>query len=253
MRFGRMITDEEENKGANVTCICVSNVGEPTEQMQVLLEGDDTLVFRSVSYEVVGGSATALDSMIIPFQAVPDDFVYDDVVIFTFDGVLTRATYNDIVTTASIYMPDALTFPELNLSDNDTISIFDNIIAIAILISIFSALNFVLLYQFILKKRTHDMAILRVCGCGKLRLFCMYIGECLCISIPFYLIGTALYYLLLRFVLQSIYPYISEVHSFKMYIMIFAIYILAVVLVVAIMILSHINKSIVGQLKEKKI
>ena len=144
-------------------------------------------------------------------------------------------------------------FPDLKLPDHDTISIFDNIIAISILISVFSAFNFVLLYHFILNKRNHDLAVMRVCGCSKLKVFGNCIGECLLISMPFYVLGTGIYIFLLHAVLKKNYPYISDVYSLKVYALIFALYIVILMLAVGIMVLSHINQSIVSQLKEKKI
>lgn len=253
LKFGRMINDEEEKNGEYVACIETEwNNGNPAEDIQTMMNDENTLIFMNREYNVIGG-CSIVANMVIPFLSVPDDFIYDDALILSFTNGLNRTMYDDIIMAAETYMPLALTFPELKLPDNDTISIFDNIIAIAILISIFSAFNFVLLYHFILQKRTHDLAVLRVCGCNKLKSFCIYIGECLIISIPFYIIGSAIYFLLLNTVLNKIYPYISEAHSLKVYMQIFAVYIITLTIVVGIMISSHINKSIVSQLKEKKI
>lgn len=253
LKFGRMITDEEEKNGEYVVCIETewknSNAG---EAVQSLMKDDETLVFMEQEYKIIGGSSV-IGNIAIPFLSIPDDFIYDDVVILDFASSLNRNMYSEIIMAADTYMPGALTFPELKLPDNDTISIFDNIIAIAILISVFSAFNFVLLYHFILNKRTHDLAVLRICGCSKPRSFFIYIGECLLISIPFYILGTGIYFLLLNTVLKKIYPYISEAYSLKAYALIFAVYIIILMIVVSIMVLSHINKSIISQLKEKRI
>ena len=79
------------------------------------------------------------------------------------------------------------------------------------------------------------------------------LGECLLISMPFYVLGTGIYIFLLHAVLKKNYPYISDVYSLKVYALIFALYIVILMLAVGIMVLSHINQSIVSQLKEKKI
>lgn len=253
LKFGRMITDEEERNGEYVACIETDlNDKSASKAVQNLMKNDEILLFMNREYKIVGGSSV-IGNMIIPFLSVPDGFIYDDVVILDFANSLNRKMYDEIIMASETYMPGALTFPELKLPDNDTISIFDNIIAIAILISAFSALNFVLLYHFILNKRTHDLAVLRICGCSKLRSFCIYIGECLLISVPFYAAGTGIYFFLLKTVLKKIYLYISEAYSLKIYVLIFAVYIITLVIVVGIMILSHVNKSIVSQLKEKRI
>lgn len=253
LKFGRMITDEEEKNGEYVACIETEwNSDKPDGSIQDMVINDNTLSFMNNEYRIVGGCGI-VSKMVIPFLSIPDDFVYDDVIIFSFDKSLNRSMYSEIIMSSDKYMPMALTFPELKLPDTDTISIFDNIIAIAILISAFSAFNFVLLYHFILNKRTHDLAVLRICGCSKLKSFSIYIGECLLVSVPFYIAGTGFYIFLLNTVLKKIYPYISEAYSLKVYVVIFAVYIITLVVVVGIMILSHINKSIVSQLKEKRI
>lgn len=253
LTFGRMITDEEEKNGEHVAFVETDwDDKKITEKAQSLMKDEETLVFMNTEYKVIGGCGT-VGNMVIPFLSVPDDFVYDDVIILDFSVGLKRNMYYEIMNAAESCMPRALEFPELKLPDVDTISIFDNIIAIAILISVFSAFNFVLLNHFILNKRTHDLAVLRVCGCNKLQSFCIYIGECLLISIPFYIVGTGIYIFLLNTVLKKIYPYISEAYSPKIYVFIFAVYIITLMIIVGIMILSHINKSIVSQLKEKRI
>lgn len=253
LKFGRMITDEEETNGEYVACIETEwNNEKAAEAVQGLMKDDETLIFMNREYKVIGGSSV-IGNMVVPFLSVPDDFTYDDVVILDFAISLNREMYDEIIMMSETYMPGALTFPELKLPDNDTISIFDNIIAIAILISAFSAFNFVLLYHFILNKRTHDLAVFRMCGCSKFQSFCIYTGECLFISVPFYIVGTGIYVFLLNTVLKKIYLYILEAYSLKVYVLIFAVYIITLMLVVGIMILSHINKSIVSQLKEKRI
>ena len=253
LKFGRMITDEEEKNGEYVACIEMGTDHKiPSESIQNLMSSDETLTFMNREYKIIGGSSI-ISKMVIPFLSVPDDFIYDDVIILSFDKSLTRNMYNEIIMSSENNMPEALVFPELKLPDTDTISIFDNIIAIAILISAFSAFNFVLLYHFILNKRMHDFAVLKICGCSKIQSFGIYIGECLLISVPFYIVGTGIYIFLLNTVLKKIYPYISEAYSLKVYAVIFAVYIITLVIVVGTMILSHINKSIISQLKEKRI
>ena len=153
--FGRMITDEEEQSSALVACVETSLSSKNVqESVQSIMTDDETLVFMNQEYHIVGGSGV-IANIIVPFLSVPDDFVYDDVIILDFKQPLNRTIYQEIIAASTKYMPDALIFPDLKLPDHDTISIFDNIIAISILISVFSAFNFVLLYHFILNKRNH--------------------------------------------------------------------------------------------------
>lgn len=253
LNFGRMVSDEEEQNGEYVACIETAlNSSDVSDGVHSLLKDDDTLVFMNQEYKVVGGSGI-IGNMVIPFLAVPDDFIYNDVLIISCENHLNRNMYSELIAKSDEYMPGAIDFPELKLPDDDTISIFDNIIVIAILISVFSAFNFVLLYNFIIEKRKHDLAVMRICGCSKYRTFFTYVGECLMMSIPLYIIGTFLYHCLLNTVLKNIYEYISDVYSLKVYALIFAIYITILVIAVSIMIVLRSNKTIISVLKEQRI
>jgi hypothetical protein len=247
-----MISDDEEKNGSYVVCIETNGIStEPAESIQSLINGE-TLTFMNNKYEIVGGD-TLVSKMVMPFLAVPDDFVYDDVFILNFDKSLTRNMYDDIIGNANLYIPEALIFPELKLPDNDTLSIFDNIIIISILISIISACNFVLLYHFILSKRNRDLAIFRICGSSKIKCYKIYIGECLVYSVPCYIVGSCIYYIILKSTLDNVYPYIMDTYSLKISFIIFFLYTIVLLIIVSILILSHINKSIVSELKEKKV
>lgn len=253
LRFGRMVTDEEEENGEYVACIETAfNSSNILDGVHSLLKDDETLVFMNQEYRVVGGSGV-IGNFTIPFLSIPDEFTYNDVIIIKCDNHLTRNMYMDLITKSDEYLPGAIDFPELKLPDDDTVSIFDNIIVIAILISIFSAFNFVLLYNFIIEKRSHDLAVMRICGCSRYRTFFTYAGECLMVSVPLYIIGTLLYHCLLNTVLKNIYEYISDVYSLKVYVLIFAIYITILVIAVSIMIVLRSNKTIVTSLKEHRI
>ena len=253
LNFGRMISDEEEQNGEYVACIETAlNSKEISDGVHSLLKDDDTLVFMNQEYKVVGGSGI-IGNMVIPFLAVPDDFIYNDVIIITCENHLNRNMYRELITKSDEYMPGAIVFPELKLPDDDTISIFDNIIAISVLISVFSAFNFVLLYNFIIEKRNHDLAVMQICGCSKYRVFFTYVGECLMMSIPLYIIGTFLYHCLLNMVLKNIYDYILDVYSLKVYAYIFSVYITILFIAVSILVVLRSNKTIVSALKEIRI
>lgn len=253
LRSGRMITDEEEDSGDYVAVVAGStdNSGwnAPTELIRA---GENEIMLFGKTYSVVGVSERGGFSPIVPFRTIPDDFQYNDVMTIEFENAVTRRVYDDLKNNADTILPDSLSFPKLNLPDEDAISIYNNIIWISLLISVLSILNFAMLYHFVLQSRGRDLAILRICGCTKWRTFFTYLSECLIVTIPLFLAGTAAFRWLLNKVFDDIFPYMSESYSEKVYIIIFVGYLLLTVILLSIMILRYLKQSILQGWKEGK-
>jgi predicted lysophospholipase L1 biosynthesis ABC-type transport system permease subunit len=115
---------------------------------------------------------------------------------------------------------------------------------ISALLALLSALNFAMLYQYILQKRRKRLAVFRICGCTKWKAFRSYIGECMAISIPAYAVGTAVFGMLLENVFDQMFPYMKAAYSPAIYLSIFAIYAAIVLVVLSVLILSSIKKQI---------
>ena len=113
--------------------------------------------------------------------------------------------YEDLKHNAQVYMPDAVTFPELEFVDTDIIQLYNNLVFLSLLICLLSALNLAALYHYILEKRIRSLLVMRICGATKRRTVWLYLAECLCISIPIYFAGTAFYMLMLKTMLGSIF------------------------------------------------
>lgn len=253
LRSGRMITNEEEGAGDYVAVVAGNPDGNgwnpPTELIRA---GENEIMLFGKTYSVVGVSERGGFSPIVPFRTIPDDFQYNDVMTIEFENAVTRRVYDDLKNNADTILPDSLSFPKLNLPDEDAISIYNNIIWISLLISVLSILNFAMLYHFVLQSRGRDLAILRICGCTKWRTFFTYLSECLIVTIPLFLAGTAAFRWLLNKVFDDIFPYMSESYSEKVYIIIFVGYLLLTVILLSIMILRYLKQSILQGWKEGK-
>ena len=253
LRSGRMITNEEEGAGDYVAVVAGNPDGNgwnpPTELIRA---GENEIKLFGQTYSVVGVSERGGFSPIVPFRTIPDDFQYNDVMTIEFENAVTRRVYDDLKNNADTILPGSLSFPKLNLPDEDAISIYNNIIWISFLISVLSILNFAMLYHFVLQSRGRNLAILRICGCTKWRTFCTYLSECLIVTIPLFLAGTTVFRWLLNRVFDDIFPYMSESYSEKVYIIIFVGYLLLTVILLSIMILRYLKQSILQGWKEGK-
>lgn len=243
---GRYITDAEEAAGANVAMVANFNGNGWSDNTKAIYNGDNTIGLFGKTYEIVGEYSSGWDHPIIPFLSIPDDSRIDTL-NFVFSRTITRSQYEELKTQADTVIPNVLVFPEMSFPDPDAHYLYNNIMLISVLLAILSALNFAMLYQYILKKRSKTLAILRLCGCTSGRAMCIYLGECLLLSIPTYLLGTATFAILLRKVLTNFFPYMKDAYSNTIYGVIFLIYILIVLIVLSIMIAGHVRQEILEE------
>ncbi|MBQ8725310.1 MAG: hypothetical protein IJY74_06560 [Oscillospiraceae bacterium] len=252
LHSGRMITDEEESSGANVAVVHYDDfIGGRNEFTLSLMKDEDTIIFLGKEYEIVGDEEMAAIPS-VPFLSVPEDFIFDDIVILDFDNVISKPAYEELRMQADMLIPEKLIFPELSLPDADSITLYNNIILISLLIAVLSLLNFAMLYHFVLERRSRDLAIIRICGCTKKRALLIHLGECMAISVPVYIAGTAVFILLLDRVFDRLFIYMKEAYSSAVYLVIFAGYILLMFLILGVMISRHISKIILQEWKEGK-
>ena len=249
---GRFITDDEESSGAYVTVVSNKQGGGWNSATEKLRVSENEIEMFDKVFEVVGETKQGAVTPIIPFLTVPDDFVFDDVLILHFEQTLNKKVYNELKTKADQIIPGKLSFPELALPDTDSLDLFNNIIWISLFISTLSVMNFALLYRFILEKRSESLAIMRMCGCPRNRAFFLYIAECIMITIPLYAVGTGLYKLLLDNVLSSIFPFIMEYESIVIYLSIFLVYLFVTVIILSIMIQKWLCNTIMQEWRESR-
>ena len=107
--------------------------------------------------------------------------------------------------------------------------------------------------MFILKKRSNEIAIIRLCGATKLKTVMIFLSECLAINIPVFLLGIICFEILLRKVFSNVFIYMEEFFNIKVYFIIFLLYLLLMIFILGIMIFRTINKKIVNVLKEVRI
>lgn len=238
---GRYITNEEEEKGAYVALSSV-------EMGDVLNDGEGTIKLFGKEYEVIGIYKGGTLLPIVPFLTIPDSLQLNGFGIMFYHNI-TRSQYNELINTANEVLPGKLIFDDLQFPDSDTIYQYNNIMLIAILISLVSAINFSMLYLYMIKKRSHELSIFRICGCTKSKVIHFYLGECILISLPTYFIGIGIYKLLLKKVFSNIFEFMEQAYSPSVYLIIFLIYLVVVILLMEIVIRRKISTSVMDGLR----
>ena len=254
---GRYITNEEEATGANVALLPYD--WHP-EFYRSLMTDEESVRFYDEENEMVGTKVRFFDreykvigtyngsggNPIVPFLTVPDSVVLDQGFGIQFTRSVTRSQYNELKNIAETVMPGKLIFDDMQIPDPDNILLYNNIMLIAVLISGISAINFTMLYQYMVQKRSRELAIFRICGCTKTKAVWLYLGECLLLSVPTYLVGIGCYKLLLKYVFADIFEYIELAYSASVYATIFIIYLVIMLVITDIMIRKRIASSVIS-------
>lgn len=239
----RFFTKEEYATGAHV----VYNAG--NEDVAAYLKLDENHISMwGEPYEVIvrKGSEPVPDP---PITAVPADCYTPsgDQFGFIFERNVKKAEYDTMKALAEEMMPGVLNFPELPFPDNDSMYLSRNIMLISALITVLSVLNFVMLYHFMLQRRSRSLAVFRMVGCTAGKAVRMYLGECFLLGIPVYLLGLGAFLLLLRYAFGGIFPYMEGAFSAKVYAAIFGMYLLTMLVMLTVMVTHHVRQNILSE------
>lgn len=246
---GRYISSQEEATGALVALVG-TNGEEWTDACKALQCGENKIKLFNQEYEVIGSYEAGSTTPIVPFLTVPDDLKIDGFGIY-FKKNITRAQYEELLTVSEEVLPGVLEFGELQFPDIDSIKTYNNMIGISAFISIISALDFSMLFLYIIKRRKKSLSIYQVCGCTKNRIIRYYLMECFLLTVPIYWIGVLAYNILLKYYIQNQFEYIYDAYSPKIYFIIFAVYLAFLILISGIFIILNTKKQIVTNMKER--
>ena len=219
---GRYISSAEEQSGELVAVVGGEGADNWNEACEKFRNADGSITMFGKKYKVVGTYSAGTAAPIVPFLTVPDD-VQIMQIGFSFERNITRSAYLDITGKAEEFFHGSLKFPELKFPDSDSVSIYNNMIWIALLISLLSVTNFAMLYRFILLKRQRTLAVMRICGCSRKRAIGMYFAECVIITLPAYALGAGLNVLVTEKVMRRVLEFFKEAYSLKTYFWLFAL------------------------------
>ncbi|MBR1393471.1 MAG: ABC transporter permease [Ruminococcus sp.] len=245
---GRFWSDEEYNSGAHAA-VGTSTAVMTNERLSFLFENGKVWLWGE-QYDIIGASdANALPTP--PITAAPDDLVLMPHLNLYFLNALTKTEYSDLKNTAEAVLPGMFRFEDISFPDRDSIYVYNNIILISLLIAVMSAVNFVMLYRCILLLRRRSLAIMRLCGCSLKRAAMQYIAECLVISVPAFAVGLGVFIPLMKHVLADIFPYMQGAYSAAVYALIFAAYIVLLMMLLAVTVSVNIRGSISAAVKKR--
>lgn len=240
---GRYINNYEEQCGELIAVVGGNGADAWNAACSKFRNADGTITMFGKKYSVVGTYSAGTAAPIVPFLTVPEDTPITQIG-FSFERNITRSAYNDITSKAEEYFGSLLKFPELKFPDTDTVSIYNNMIWIALLISLLSVTNFAMLYRFILLKRRRGLAIMRICGCSRKGAIAMYLAECVVITLPAYAVGAGLNILVTNKVMCRVLDFFKQAYSLKTYLWLFAGFMFVFIIIVIPMISMSVGRKI---------
>jgi len=224
---GEYFTSEQEKNGENVALVFDGDITEK------LMKDDETIIFQNKEFKMVG--LQKMHPLIVPFNSLNEDTPVNTLLLH-FIKPITRSQYNEIKEKIELSFGDIANVPELNIPETENYYLYNTIIIISIIIALLAAINFAVLYKYILLKRIKTLSIFRMCGCSKWKALRLFLIECMLLTIPLFIVTTFIYDSFILPVLSKRFEYIASAYSTTLYIIIFAIYVLSSLLVLGIMI-----------------
>lgn len=245
---GRFFSDDDEKNGANVALI-YTDMGEWNEATLAIKTGENTIRLFDKEYEIIGTYDGFGGVPLIPFLSIPEDLELS-APAFMFEKNLTKSQYEEIRSAAGRAVPETFVFPDLAFPDTENIYIYNNIMLICALIAVLTVINFASLYNYIISKRIRQLAVFKLCGCTSFKATGFYLAECAIICVPVFLIGTVSYIPVMKFFLLPIFPYMKDAYSPVIYAVIFALYIIILVIIMSFTLIRSVKKNTAAIWKE---
>lgn len=245
---GRFFSDDDEKTGANVALI-YTDMGEWNEATLAIKTGENTIRLFDKEYEIIGTYDGFGGVPLIPFLSIPEDLELS-APAFMFEKNLTKSQYEEIRSAAGRAVPETFVFPDLAFPDTENIYIYNNIMLICALIAVLTVINFASLYNYIISKRIRQLAVFKLCGCTSFKATGFYLAECAIICVPVFLIGTVSYIPVMKFFLSPIFPYMKDAYSPVIYAVIFALYIIILVIIMSFTLIRSVKKNTAAIWKE---
>lgn len=246
---GTYWSDYEEKNGICVALISDPDVFGDISALSSIRYGSQLKIGGKI-YDIIGKQAWNEKGAIFPFSTISDDQLLTSTFI-SFNSAVSVKTYNQIRNIFNNYMGDKAIFEEIRMIDKETYYTYKTVILISVFIALIAAINFMILYRYIMSTRKRTTAIFRILGLTTAKLNLMNVSECIILIVPFFIIGMILYQTVLFPWLCTYFVHMREAYSSRIYLLLFIIFIGISLVVIGIMLLSISRKKILELIKDR--
>lgn len=239
LESGRYFTGEEYQNGERVA-ICWdyhhwNTMSSPVSNR--LAVDENTLRIQGKDYEIIAYGTIDNDRPTIPLTSLDDTTPFTGKMIFHFRKPVRQQQYDIVAEKTEEILGDRAVTELASLPDDDAIYLYNTIIIVTIFITLVSAINFAILYRYILSSRKKSLMVYRICGMSFGRVVLLYLGECVALAVPAYLMGIFLFENIILKMVSGFYEYMNDSYGFYVYFVLFAIYFLLSVLILTLLII----------------
>ena len=246
---GTYWSDYEEANG-----ICVALISDPAVFGEISaldsIKYVNQLKIGGKIYDIIGKQAWNEKGAMFPFSTVADEQLLTSSLI-SFNSAVSVKTYNQIRDVFNNYMGDKAVFEEIRTIDKDTYYTYKTVILISVFIALIAAINFMILYRYIMSTRKRTTAIFRILGLTPAKLNFMNMSECIILIVPFFILGMVLYQTVFLPRLHTYFVYMQDAYTPFVYFLLFVIFISVSLIVIGIMLLVMSRKRILELIKDR--
>lgn len=242
---GRYFTEEEFVNGDKLALVFDYehiNIGQNPITGELLYD-ENHIKLGDELFEIIGYQNTAPEAPLISVLALPDDTQIKNFIRIDFDDSVTLYDYRNVCNAAEQVFGSLAEVQPVILPDIDTLRLYNTIIVIAVIISAIAAINYAILYRYILRKRYRQISYMRLCGMSYLSTIGLYLGECLALSVPAYVLTAAGFAKWLMPRIADKYAYGFEYLNKNVYLALFGIYFGISLAVLLFMLFTTIKKN----------
>lgn len=195
-----------------------------------------TVTLQGKEYQVIGTQSWEEDSYLLPWASLADDTkLSEDGITLVFDTAYTEEQYREVDEVFSRKMGDTVHVPVLEKGEGSPKKFTGTMLLSAALMSAVIAVDFSLLYLYILEKRRRQYGIFMLCGMGKGRVLVMCVTECMLCVLPFFLAGILVFHMAMLPWMEGAYRYLSGIYAPDVYAALFLLFLAVSLLVCALM------------------
>lgn len=202
-------------------------------------------------YEIIGiiGIRGLENDFFIPFGAMPKNSQIDYTSIF-FTQPLLETEYNVLVKVAKECYGEKIVIPEFDGIKNESgYKVYRGMVLATVILMLLCAINYSIIYRYVLEKRRRIFVVSRICGCKKNMLSIAYMLEMLVISIATLIIGIVLFHNIVLPRSTGYFEYIEMYCTFDAYKGIAVIYIIILLMVYSVLIGKFVKNTPVSLMK----
>lgn len=230
------------DKAINITPATVRWQSEGGRQIS---KNEKELSINNEKYKIIGNTNndTSGFRIIIPFTSLASDTPIRTSADIVFYKNVTYKQVEDIKNAVAEIMPDKAEVGDVSFIKTIEKDYYKTIIGIALLMSLLSGINLAMLYTFYIENDKKRLSILRLCGCTKNRSIMLSLFEIVLLTTPFFILMQVLFQTIIIPKLAKQFPYMEEVFSIKIHIILFAFYLLISTIIMLILLQIKMKKN----------